>query len=268
MPSGDNNRKLTDTDRAEIVRQYTTRLPDGTWKGANMIAADFGVSQPTVYYVLGRAGVKTRSAKESHAHGKRCGPYKHMEQFEEPPMCACGCGQRVLWNKAKMRWRRFVVGHYTSRAPYRNRAWLERQYVTLNRSADDIAAECGVSASTICRRLKLAGIPVRDASASKVGRFGGAKNPAWKGGVTPERQRLYKAGKWVQFARSIYARDNWRCRRCNRTQSGPRTLHAHHVKSWAENAALRFDPSNLVTLCSKCHRWVHSLQNTQREFLG
>ena len=34
-------------------------------------------------------------------------------------------------------------------------------------------------------------------------------------------------------------------------------LHVHHVKPWAEYPELRFDPSNLITLCQPCHAEAH-----------
>ena len=65
--------------------------------------------------------------------------------------------------------------------------------------------------------------------------------------------------------RDIYQRDGYRCQRCGAGKTTPRGLHAHHVKSWAGNLALRFDLDNVVTLCRDCHHWVHSRANTARE---
>lgn len=108
---GCNNRKLSDEDRAEIVRLYTTPLPDGTWMGATTIARQFGVRHPTVYRELERAGVSRRSMSAAH-RGKACRPVKNFP-VGEAPACRCGCGGKTEWNQPKNRWNRYVRGHYT-----------------------------------------------------------------------------------------------------------------------------------------------------------
>lgn len=110
---GCHNRKLSDEDRAEIVRLYTTPLPDGTWMGASTIARRFGVRHPTVYYALRLAGVQTRSMSEAH-RGKACKPITRVP-VGDPPDCKCGCGEQTVWNQRKDRWNAYVKGHYTQR---------------------------------------------------------------------------------------------------------------------------------------------------------
>lgn len=268
MPKGDANRKLTDEQCAGIVRLYTTPQPDGTWLGCKVIAEMFGVAAPTILYRLRAAGVELRDARESHAHGKRCKPIKNLPpEGSSPPACKCGCGGSVGWNQRKNRWNAYVTGHYRPDALFKSREWLHEQYVTLGRTSDEIAAMVGVNGGTILRYLHANGIPLRDHSASRVGRKAREKNPAWKGGITPERQRLYKAGNWRNLVKEIYARDNYHCQRCGSPKTHRKGLHAHHIKPWADNVALRFDAANLITLCRKCHTWVHSLENTSREYL-
>ncbi len=269
MPRGSHNQKLSDDARAEVVRRYTTPLPDGTWEGSNIIADDLGVSPITITYHLKKAGVVIRTSKEAHAHGKRCGPIKHTEQLETPPLCACGCGKSVPWIRSAYVWGKYARGHYRKDAPYKSREWLIEQYVNKRRNLTDIARECGVVHSAIAKFMRKFGIPRRDAREAHIGTQMGKNNPAWKGGVTPERQRLYKSQEWKALVSSVYARDNYICRRCQKQVSGvgKRRAHAHHIKSWADYPELRKDPSNLVTLCRTCHEWVHSLENTSRDFL-
>lgn len=238
--------RIPDHIRAEIVRQYTVPLPDGTWKGSKLIGRDLGIADVTVLNILRQGGIAIRTSKEAHAHGKRCGRIKHPEQFDAPPLCACGCGEHVYWNKNKQVWAKFTAGHYRKDAPYKDGEWLCEQYEARRRSANDIAVECRVNVTTVIRQMERHGIARRDASASKIGRFEGAKNPAWKGGVA---QWNY-APQWKRIARVIRKRDNYTCQICH-TPHPPqsRVLHVHHQDGDKTNN----EPSNLLTVCAACH---------------
>lgn len=111
---GCRNRKLSDADRADIVRLYTTPLPDGTWMGVTAIARLFGVAHNCIQDRLRREGVTLRNAAEAHAGGKRCKPIKNVP-VGEALSCKCGCGEPTRWNQRKNRWNRYVDGHYTRR---------------------------------------------------------------------------------------------------------------------------------------------------------
>jgi 5-methylcytosine-specific restriction endonuclease McrA len=37
---------------------------------------------------------------------------------------------------------------------------------------------------------------------------------------------------------------------------GKRKLNVHHIKRWADYPMLRYDPTNGITLCKKCHKLV------------
>ena len=52
-------------------------------------------------------------------------------------------------------------------------------------------------------------------------------------------------------------RDNYTCQVCNKVGG---YLHAHHKRGFTHNPELRFDVSNGITLCKKCHWEVHSLK--------
>lgn len=95
----------------------------------------------------------------------------------------------------------------------------------------------------------------------------GQSNPNYKDGSSPKRQSLYASGAVKDIIRKVYARDSYRCVRCGAEKSKPKSLHAHHIKSWAGNPELRFELSNFVTLCRDCHSWVHSRANQERDYL-
>lgn len=93
-------------------------------------------------------------------------------------------------------------------------------------------------------------------------------NPNWRGGVSPERQRVYASSAWKEVRRQVIERDAATCRRCGVRPSGHKALHLHHVESWEESPARRLDPDNLATLCRACHEWVHGGLNVDREWLA
>lgn len=178
---------------------------------------------------------------------------------------------------------RFIPGtHWRPHAVFREKAYLEKEYIDKGRSSAEIASEHGVSDVSIRFWMIKHGIPRRQtiearkvkkvwrnlsgASNPMYGRTG-ASNPGYRDGSSPERQRLYSQGLGREFLRTILARDFYRCRRCGAKDTGKRSLHVHHLKPWAGNPALRLDDTNVVTLCRPCHNWVHSKKNTEREFL-
>ena len=171
--------------------------------------------------------------------------------------------------------------HWRPRKPHWDRDWLQREYVDNKRSCSEIAAETGCRENNIHFWLKKHGIAARSVSevrsmkhwglpGSLNAMFGrtGALSPSYVDGSSPERQRAYVRAEGRAFLRAVYARDGYRCQRCAAPNTGPKSLHAHHIKPWAGNPSVRFDMSNAVTLCRQCHSWVHSKRNTAREWLA
>ena len=93
------------------------------------------------------------------------------------------------------------------------------------------------------------------------------RNPAWKGGTTPERQSAYHQGVGKELIKAVYARDNYHCARCGKPKVEQKGLHAHHLKPWALCEEGRMDLDNFVTLCRECHVWVHSKDNIGGDYI-
>lgn len=177
----------------------------------------------------------------------------------------------------------FVKGRHAYREPqpHWERDWLVREYQEKGRSCGDIARQIGCTDANVLFWLRRHDIARRSTSEARgLKRWGasgdanpmfgktGDKNPRYVDGSSPERQRLYAQGVGRAFVRSVLARDGYNCARCGSGHLGPKGLHVHHIKPWAGNPALRFDMSNVVTLCRECHGWVHSKKNVGREWLA
>jgi hypothetical protein len=63
---------------------------------------------------------------------------------------------------------------------------------------------------------------------------------------------------WDSRRKKVYKRDKYTCQNCGRKGGidGDVELHAHHIVPKSKDG--RHELDNLVTLCSKCHKPVHS----------
>lgn len=81
---------------------------------------------------------------------------------------------------------------------------------------------------------------------------------ALKGKVHLEKRvdiddRRYIRG--IQWREAILTRDLRTCQSCS-AQPEEKKLHAHHIKPWEFYPELRYELSNGLTLCNKCHRKI------------
>ena len=87
-------------------------------------------------------------------------------------------------------------------------------------------------------------------------RMSGEGNPKWKNGAHLARQQPHCAKAFRVMRPKILERDGLACVVCKR--SGIR-LEVHHIDNNPMNSAA----SNLVTLCSKCHRAWHAARDSK-----
>lgn len=85
----------------------------------------------------------------------------------------------------------------------------------------------------------------------------GSKNHCYINGSSKHRTKLYETIFYKDWRKSVFTRDNYTCQTC-KNRGGK--LQAHHIKRWALFPNLRFDVSNGLTLCDKCH-----LEETRKE---
>ena len=166
---------------------------------------------------------------------------------------------------------RFKKGtHWRPHSIFRERAYLLVEYVEKCRSAGEIAVEHGVTDEAIIHWLRKHKITRRNTSESRKVKHWGVSGPAnpmygmrgplspnYKGGITPERQKLYSQVEWKTLVANVRSRDSFKCCRC----CGTTQLLTHHRKSWTKHPEARVNMDNLVTLCKTCHAWVHRPAN-------
>jgi len=171
----------------------------------------------------------------------------------------------------------FKLGqHWRKPKPYWNKEWLFNEYVTNKKPAKEIANKFNIKCSSIYHWLRKLGIQRRNMSeARKIrywglcgkdnGMYGriGKSNPNWNGGYSPERQAFYSSLLWKDLLKSIWKRDKGVCYKCKKRY---KKIHIHHLISFAVKSK-RGDINNLMTLCPKCHHWVHSKKNINKEFI-
>ena len=64
-----------------------------------------------------------------------------------------------------------------------------------------------------------------------------------------------KSKEWKKLANKIRKRDNYTCQKCG----SHKHLQVHHKKYIKGRLAWEYDESNLVTLCSECHKKIHHI---------
>ena len=72
---------------------------------------------------------------------------------------------------------------------------------------------------------------------------------------------------YIRWAQDVKRRDNYACVICNRKGV---MLNSHHMNSWADYPAERYDVGNGVCLCQQCHDAFHDIyhkgNNTVAQF--
>lgn len=82
----------------------------------------------------------------------------------------------------------------------------------------------------------------------------GENNPNWKGGITPENDKLRKSPKAKEWRTAVFERDNYTCQLCNKKSQGD--IQAHHIGTWNNYSFARLLVCNGITLCKKCHNSI------------
>jgi 5-methylcytosine-specific restriction endonuclease McrA len=75
-------------------------------------------------------------------------------------------------------------------------------------------------------------------------------------------KRNYDDPAYKEFRKCVLKRDKYKCMMCkNKTQ-----LQVHHIKKWSRASALRYEVSNGITLCKKCHDRIKGYEHQYEHF--
>lgn len=135
----------------------------------------------------------------------------------------------------------------------------QRLYIDEQLSTTEIAEKLKVSATTVGVWLERAGVKRRKSPTKRIREKLrkanlGPKRYNWKGGVTGERRRQRLSMYMREAREACFRRDDYTYRACG--QRGGR-LNAHHIWPFQRFPELKYEVSNLVTLCRKCHDTFH-----------
>ncbi len=88
-------------------------------------------------------------------------------------------------------------------------------------------------------------------SIKKKGMMKGENHWNWKGGTSRAYKTGYYSVEYKEWRESVFMRDDYTCQQCFGERG--QYITAHHIKSFAQYPELRFEISNGLTLCEKCH---------------
>lgn len=73
--------------------------------------------------------------------------------------------------------------------------------------------------------------------------------------ITSHRKRSGRSGTVESFRwkNNVHIRDNYTCQKCGSKEK----LHAHHIIPFSLDESLRYEITNGITLCEKCHKKEH-----------
>ena len=83
------------------------------------------------------------------------------------------------------------------------------------------------------------------------------KPGGFKGAQSDELKLIRCSSKMSKWRKFVFERDDYTCQICGKRGGN---LNAHHIKPFSVSTELRFDVSNGITLCKKCHIKLHKSQ--------
>lgn len=224
------------------------------------IAKELGVSPTAIYDACKRHGLKLRNQSDSQR--VKFG-YKELNDVEwlnakynEDGLTTyeisniLGCNEEsVRKNMKRMGISRRSKGTRYVVDKVRSREWLYNQYVTLNKTQEQIAEELDCGSTVICKWVRMHKIH---------------KDTRWSHNDWKESKGQRNSLEYNRWRKKVYAKDDFICTNCGSNKR----LQAHHIKPFAHYKHLRYEVTNGITLCINCHRRIHSRRPTAITKIG
>jgi len=154
--------------------------------------------------------------------------------------CLCDCGNKVVVQAGHLR-----NGHTKSCGCYNREICIER----MKRIAKNQVGE----------NHPWYGRHHTEESKKKMSKAQKGKNHNnWKGGITPENDRVRNSNEMKMWRSQVFERDNYICQLCGKRNC---YLEAHHIYSFATYEFIRFKLWNGITLCKECHSGIRKKEH-------
>ena len=84
----------------------------------------------------------------------------------------------------------------------------------------------------------------------------GEKSYLWKGGITPQNNKIRGSFDYKLWENNVFIRDNYQCQKCGIVFKKYKLV-AHHIKNFSKEIGLRFVLENGITFCKLDHKLFH-----------
>lgn len=193
-----------------------------------------------------------------------------MKNKKEIIYCECGCGSSFLKYDDHGRIRRFVSGHNSQGHKTGERIILSCDYCgityeqlkcKLHYKHHFCSSHCralwigSVATQTIDYKEKKRQISLKNGNKPPL--LKGENHPNWRNGISLQNKTERQGSEYIKWRKAVLSKDNYTCQICG-IRGGH--LSAHHIKSWTEYPALRYDVENGQCLHYDCHMELHGLK--------
>lgn len=155
---------------------------------------------------------------------------------------SCGCLQRQLMSERRSS---TLIGKFFERLLVQKRKGSDKY----GKALWECLCECGKI--VIVSSNHLLNGNTKSCGCLRKEKLSGKNNCNWRGGITPENRRIRCSYEYKVWRAFVFERDNYTCQHCG--QRGG-TLHADHIKKFADHKELRLTVDNGRTLCVACHK--------------
>ena len=76
--------------------------------------------------------------------------------------------------------------------------------------------------------------------------------------------RNYDDPAYKKFRKDVLKRDKFTCKMC---KTKKKKVYVHHIRKWASASSLRYEVSNVITLCYDCHKEVTVKEHHYESYL-